>query len=1038
VAGEVYRGTNMDSSSNTFLQELDTEIQAFGSDLWKRIAGEAPGLFNRDYWQGLILEWAMRDPEFKIDMFRLVDVLPSLETSAQVSEHVRGLLLRDGRELPAALATAVKLASSAITAGVGARAIRSNVKALAERFIIGKDAAGAIPVLRRLRKEGLAFTVDLLGETTLSDAEAQVYQERYFDLIDRLSAETKSWPASEVLDADHTGPIPRANVSLKVSAMAPFLDPVDPAGSVARLRRMVLPLFLRAKEQGAFIGLDIEQRAIHGITFDLFESLAMEPALRNWPHIGVAVQAYLKDSRRDVERLIALARRRGAPITVRLVRGAYWEYEVAQARQCGYACPVFTEKAATDANYEALTALLLANAEFLRPGIGSHNLRSLTHALVLARKLKLPPRALEIQMLNGMAEPEQKAFCALGQRVRLYCPVGELLPGVAYLVRRLLENTSNSGFLRLSHREHVDIQALLKAPQPGRSGDTIPISNSRNRVMSPELTTPYECCALTDFTDTAAQRAFAEAVTKVRAALPLSVPVVVNGKSRGGTTGVPPVRKQHGQDARATSGDGAAGERVSPNDARTLVARVARASVAEADSAAEAAYRGWPAWRDRSLRERGVLLDRLAGELERDRHELAALEVWEAGKPWREADADVAEAIDFCRYYARQAQAELGARKMLCPTGEDNTLLYEGRGPAVVIAPWNFPLAILTGMATAALAAGNTVILKPSGLSSAVGYGLYQRMVRAGIPEGAVHFVPGAGAEVGMRLVEHPLIAQIAFTGGKGVGLEILERAAKVQPGQRQVKRVVCEMGGKNAIIVDEDADLDEAVTGVIKSAFGYAGQKCSACSRVLAVGTAYEPFVRRLVEACRSLIVAPANEPSCQIPPVIDSAAHQRLMRVLESPPPGAELLFKGEAPRDGWFVPPAVFKIADERHALMQEELFGPIVALMKTDTFSRAIDVAMSTEFFLTGGVFSRLPSHLDEARARFRVGNLYLNRGCTGAVVGRQPFGGSGMSGLGTKAGGPGYLLFFADPRVVCENTMRRGMAPELTETADKRR
>jgi len=1015
--------------------DLETEIQAYGVELWKRIAGVAPGLFNRDYWQGLILEWAMRDPSFKIDMFRLVDALPSLESTAQVSAHVRELLLRDGRELPAALATAVKLASSGLTAGVGARAIRSNVKALAERFIIGKDAQGAIPLLRRLRKEGLAFTVDLLGEMTLSDAEAKAYQDQYFDLVERLSEETQTWPASQVLDSDHAGPIPRANVSLKVSALAPFLNAVDPLGSVERLRQRVLPLFLRAKEKGVFIGLDIEQWAIHGITYDLFESLAMEPALRGWPHMGVAVQAYLKDSRRDVERLNALARKRGAPITVRLVRGAYWEYEVAQARQFGYGCPVFTEKAATDANYEALTALLLENAEYLRPAIGSHNLRSLTHALVLARRCgpKLAPGALEIQMLNGMAEPEQKAFCDAGQRVRVYCPVGELLPGVAYLVRRLLENTSNSGFLRLSHRDQVDIHALLKAPQPSaappptpsRSGEGV---EERTPGVSPArtdaggtpavLTSPYACCALTDFTDTAAQRAFAEAVARVRGALPLSVPVVVQGH-RPLTPTLSPKGRGKGE-----------GERLSPNDAQTLVARVALASVEEADSAAESAFKAWPAWRDRSLRERAVLLDRLADELERERHELAALEVWEVGKPWREADADVAEAIDFCRYYARQALLELSARKMMCPTGEDNTLVYEGRGPTVVIAPWNFPLAILTGMATAALAAGNTVILKPSGLSSAVAYGLYQRMIRAGIPEDAVHFVPGAGAQVGMRLVEHPLIAQIAFTGGKDVGLEILERAARVKPGQRQVKRVVCEMGGKNAIIVDEDADLDEAVTGVIKSAFGYAGQKCSACSRVLVVGTAYEPFVRRLVEACRGLIVAPANEPSCQVPPVIDAKAQQRLLRIIESPPPGATLLCTGQAPQGGWFVPPAIFKVESERHALMQEELFGPILTLMKTDTFSRAIDVAMSTEFFLTGGVYSRLPSHLEEARARFRVGNLYLNRGCTGAVVGRQPFGGSGMSGLGTKAGGPGYLLFFADPRVVCENTMRRGMTPEL--------
>ncbi|MCY3021975.1 MAG: proline dehydrogenase family protein [Planctomycetota bacterium] len=1000
----------MEPANAAFRQELETEIQSFGLDLWKRISGEVPGLFNKDYWQGLVLEWAMRDVSFKTDMFRLVDVLPSLSSSDQVAEHVRGFLLREGRELPAVLGAAVKMASAGITAGLAARAIRGNVAGMAERFIIGTDAGEAIPLLRRFRKEGLAFTVDLLGETTVSDVEAAVYEKRYEDLIDRLSDEVKGWPPNELLDRDHTAPLPRANVSLKISALCPFLDAVDPAGSVERLRRRILPLLQRAREKGVFVNLDLEHRALHRITFDLFESLALDPALRDWPHFGAAVQAYLKDSRQDIERVISLARRRGAPLTVRLVKGAYWEYEVAQAQQLGYPCPVFTDKAATDANYEALTALLLENVEHVRTAVASHNLRSLAYALVLARKLKLPPGALELQMLNGMAEPERKAFCSLGQRVRVYCPVGELLPGVAYLVRRLLENTSNSGFLRLSHHDNVDIRALLKAPEPAGGRDTpAPLRTGAKRMVSGDPSSPYDCCPLTDFNVAAVQAAFAGAVANVRAALPVSVPVVIDGKDRsGGTTQ----------------------ERLCPNDGETLVARVAMATPEEAERAAEAAWAGWPAWRDRPLRERAVLLDRLADELERDRYELAAMQVWEVGKPWREADADVAEAIDFCHYYARQALLELSARKCLCLAGEDNTLLYEGRGPAVIISPWNFPLAILTGMSTAALVAGNTVILKPSGLSSTVAYGLYQRMIRAGIPPQVVQFVPGSGEKIGTRLVEHPLVAQIAFTGGKDVGLGILERAARVKPGQRQVKRVVCEMGGKNAIIVDDDADLDEAVTGVLKSAFGFAGQKCSACSRVLVVGSAYEAFVRRLVEACRSLTMASAAEPGCQVPPVIDSKAQQRLLGVIEAPGPGAKLLFKAQAPPKGCFVPPTVFEVENDRHRLMQEELFGPVVALMKADSFSKALDVAMGTEFFLTGGVFSRLPSHLEEARARFRVGNLYLNRGCTGAVVGRQPFGGSGMSGLGTKAGGPGYLLLFADPRVVCENTMRRGMAPEL--------
>jgi RHH-type transcriptional regulator, proline utilization regulon repressor / proline dehydrogenase / delta 1-pyrroline-5-carboxylate dehydrogenase len=274
-------------------------------------------------------------------------------------------------------------------------------------------------------------------------------------------------------------------------------------------------------------------------------------------------------------------------------------------------------------------------------------------------------------------------------------------------------------------------------------------------------------------------------------------------------------------------------------------------------------------------------------------------------------------------------------------------------------------------------------------------------------------------------------LLDISFrTASKRVGLAILQQAAAIRPGQTQVKRVVCEMGGKNAIIIDEDADLDDAVAGVVASAFGYAGQKCSACSRVVVVGTAYPQFITRLVEACRSLTIAPAHLPSCQLGPVIDQETYDRLRQVIAQPGEGAMLIYVGESPSGDWYIAPAIMAVREAGHRLMQEEFFGPVLAVMQVDSFDAALAVAVSTEYALTGGVYSRTPSHLDAARQRFRVGNLYLNRGCTRALVQRQPFGGFGMSGLGTKAGGPGYLLQFADARVATENTMRHGFTPDL--------
>jgi RHH-type proline utilization regulon transcriptional repressor/proline dehydrogenase/delta 1-pyrroline-5-carboxylate dehydrogenase len=591
----------------------------------------------------------------------------------------------------------------------------------------------------------------------------------------------------------------------------------------------------------------------------------------------------------------------------------------------------------------------------------------------------------------------------MGQRVRVYTPVGELLPGMAYLVRRLLENTANTGFLRLSFHEGRELRTLLAPPKPRRGIDRPVASRPR------DLTTPFSNCPLADFTAAKTRQAFALAIERTSAALPKRVPLVIAGQKR---------YTDHTL------------ERCCPSHTDLPVASVSMATQADAATAVATAVQAWPAWRDRPLLERAQLLDNLADLLHDDRVLLAALQTFEVGKPWRDADADVAEAIDFCRYYARQALSELGQRRQGDMAGEANSLWYEGRGPSVVLAPWNFPLAILCGMTMATLVAGNTVVMKPAEQASAVAYALFERLLAAGFPPQVVQFLPGTGPDIGAYLVDHPAIAQVVFTGSKQVGLAIVERAARTQPGQAQVKRVVCEMGGKNAIIVDEDADLDEAVAGVMHSAFGYAGQKCSAGSRLIVVGSAYDTFVGRLIDACRSLPLEPAHHASCRLGPVIDQDAYERLHKVIISPGEGATPLYIGEGRAGGYFVPPALFRVEDAAHRLMQEELFGPIVALMPVPSFEAALDVAVSTEFALTGAVYSRLPSHLEAARQRFRVGNLYLNRGCTGAMVQRQPFGGFGMSGMGSKAGGPGYLLHFADPRCVTENTMRRGFTPEL--------
>ena len=982
---------------------LEHDVQRLGRELHSRLKGKSPGIFEAAYWQGLLLDRAMRDPTLKTDLFRLVDALPALATGEEIARHAREYLLVGDRALPLGLGLALRTTGNPLAASISAFIIRRNVRAMAERFIIGRDARDARPALHKLWDQGCGFTVDLLGEASVSEAESEIYVRRYADLIGDLPPETARWKPQAILDHGPGGAIPRANISLKLSAMDHLLNPADPDGGVRRLLPRVRPLLARARELGAFINFDLEQWNLHEITYRLFETLAADPEFASWPHLGIVIQAYLKNADADLDRLLALAAKRGTPLTVRLVKGAYWDYEVVQSGLTGLPCPVFTQKEESDANYERLIRRILENRDKIHAAFGTHNLRSISVALTCAEKLGFAPGDFELQMLYGMAEPERELLRNLGHRVRLYAPVGDLITGMAYLVRRLLENTANSSFVRLSHHDHADIGALLAKPE------TQALPAETPEPYDGLLSAPFQNCALSDFTDSQVREAFAQAITEAETQMPWPVPVVIAGPTRA---------------------SGATLHHVSPNLNTRITTTTASATVGDVEQAIRFARKAWPAWRDLPLKKRAKLINNLGSRLEADRLRLTAMEVHEQAKPWREADADIAEAVDFCRYYARQALAELDSRPLGNLPGEANTLLYEGRGICAVIAPWNFPLAILCGMAAAALVAGNAVMLKPAEQATAIAYAFYQHAIAAGIPADVLAFLPGPGEIVGDALVRHRDVVQIAFTGSRDVGTAILRAAAEIAPAQTMLKRVVCEMGGKNAIIVDDDADLDEAVTGVIKSAFGYAGQKCSACSRVILVGHIYTPFLARLKAAAASLVPSSAVGADCLLPPVIDEASFTRLRDILREPVAHAHRVFCGAVKSDGWYVPPAIFEVSDPHHPLMQRELFGPILAAFAARDFSHAIEVANTSDYALTGAVYSRSPRHLEQATCEFRAGNLYLNRPCTGAMVNRQPFGGFKMSGAGTKAGGPGYLLNFAEMRVCTENTMRRGFTPEI--------
>ncbi|HYM09177.1 MAG TPA: L-glutamate gamma-semialdehyde dehydrogenase [Bryobacterales bacterium] len=487
------------------------------------------------------------------------------------------------------------------------------------------------------------------------------------------------------------------------------------------------------------------------------------------------------------------------------------------------------------------------------------------------------------------------------------------------------------------------------------------------------------------------------------------------------------VRSQLGREYKLLiGGQRVAGESqfrsLNPSHPAQVVGVHAAASVEQARRAVEEAHAYFPCWSAwlGPREERAYLLLETARILRDRKHEFSAWMIYETGKTWPEADADTDEAIDFCEFYAREALRLSGPQPLTPIPGEKNELRYLPLGVGVVIPPWNFPLAITVGMTTAALVAGNTVVLKPSSDSPTIAAKFVEALLEAGCAPQAISFVTGSGSSIGDALVEHPLTRFVAFTGSKQVGLRINELAAKTPPGQRWIKRVVAEMGGKDAIVVDSDCDLEKAVDGVLASAFGYQGQKCSACSRAIVVDAVYDDFVARLAEKARRIATGPSEDPKNYMGPVINERALQSILDYIDVGRREGKLVTGGtRASGDGYFVEPTIVADIDRKARLFQEEIFGPVLAVTRARDFDDALDLANDSEYGLTGAVFTNDRKKLEKARERFFAGNLYFNRKCTGALVGGHPFGGFNLSGTDSKAGGSDYLLLFTQAKAISE-------------------
>ncbi|MCH2210065.1 MAG: proline dehydrogenase family protein [Fuerstiella sp.] len=986
---------------------VERRTQEIGQDLLDRLEHGTPSMFHGRWWEDQLLNWAMEDEAIKLQMFRFVDVLPMLRDHRSIARHLEEYFQEVRERLPFAARLGLDLSTgNSILSRALAWNARTNVSRMARRFIAGETVCQVLDSVEELRRSGYAFTLDLLGEAVISEKEADRYQQTYMDLIVGMSEPVGSWSEVNRIDRDSAGALPRLNLSLKLSALDSRFSTIDPIGTTERVCSRLRPILRLAQEHHVFVNFDMEQRDYRSLTSGIFRQILMEDEFREFPDAGIAVQAYLQDTATELKSLLKWVRKRKTPVTVRLVKGAYWDYETTMAESRGWPCPVFQRKWQSDDSFEKQVRFILKHHQWLRPALGSHNLRSLAHGLAWAEEYGVPEQNLEIQMLYGMGDEQAHLFSEMGYRVRIYTPFGQLIPGMAYLVRRLLENTSNDSFLRQSLTEHRRPELLLMKPSEHAAEE--PVTES-------VTATGFSNEPPTDFSIEDNRSAMQQALEDVRSEFSREYPLVIGGKSC---------------DSRSILVSR------NPSDTSQVVGRVASASSDQAADAVREAERAFPQWASTDAGRRADCLELIAAEIRTRRFELAAWIISEVGKPWVEADAEVSEAVDFCMYYAQEMR-RLHQPQECHLKGEENTYCYRPRGVAVVIAPWNFPLAILTGMTAAAMVAGNTVIMKPAEQSSVVASKLMDIIQNSDVPDGVVNLVSGVGETIGPELVCSPDVDLICFTGSRSVGLEINRLAAETDDRQLNVRRVIAEMGGKNAIIVDEDADLDEAIPGILRSAFAYAGQKCSACSRVIVLGGIYDRFMQRLVEATECLKLGPADDPETQIGPVIDDDARKRILATIAGldPEHDGTLVWEGsseELANQGTFVGPHVIADARSDSPICQQELFGPVLPVIRARTLDDAFALANDTRFALTGGVYSRSPVTLKRARSEFEVGNLYLNREITGAMVQRHPFGGYRMSGTGSKAGGPDYLLQFLVPVNITENTMRNGFAPASVE------
>jgi RHH-type proline utilization regulon transcriptional repressor/proline dehydrogenase/delta 1-pyrroline-5-carboxylate dehydrogenase len=893
-------------------------------------------------------------------------------------------------DLPGFLKTlAGRLGEPLIRAAV-ARAIRI----MGEQFVLGSNLPAAA---KRAGSEGFLCSFDMLGEGARTQADADRYETAYAKAIAAVAALGPGHPESS------------HGISVKLSALSPRYQAVQANQVWARLYPRLKRLALMAAQSNINLTLDAEESDRLVLSLQLLDRLAHDPDLGDWQGLGLAVQAYQKRAPAVIDALKALAQTSGRRLMVRLVKGAYWDTEIKQAQLAGYPdYPVYTTKAATDLSYLVCAQALIAAAPHLYAQFASHNAHTLAAVRLMADRAGI---VVEHQRLHGMGQALYRAASdQYGEiRLRAYAPVGgheDLLP---YLVRRLLENGANSSFVHALMDQTIAPEAIVRDPvetvmaSPGPHAK-IPLpgeiyGSSRTNSLGIDLSIHAE------------RQGLAIGLAALDR-LNLSAGPVIHGKTLAGLKSRPAL---------------------SPADRRRQLGQVCDSHPHDIDAAFSLAKAAQPEWDRAGGKGRASLLRSVADALEGDREMLIALLSREAGKTLSDGVAEVREAADFCRYYAHLAETQFGAPDRLTgPVGETNQLSLHGRGVFVCISPWNFPLAIFTGQIAAALAAGNAVLAKPAEQTPLIAAQVVQHFHANRLDQRLLALLPGSGETVGSALCAHPDCDGVAFTGGFQTA-QAINRTLAARPGP--IIPLIAETGGINAMFIDSTAQREQVIDDVMTSAFGSAGQRCSALRVLFVPKPTADSLIEGLKGAMDTLVLGDPTDPATDIGPIIDAEAKAALIDYLAQLSDKAKVLHQikpGPGLDNGTYFGPCLVQIA--KSSLPRQEVFGPILHLVvyEPDQVETVAEALAGRGYGLTLGIHSRIERFADQIRRCVPVGNTYINRGMTGAVVGVQPFGGEGLSGTGPKAGGPHSLFRFSLERAVSINIMAQGGDPALLD------